>query len=139
MYTRVSSFLHWINATILSNGGLASCNFSLTALPSQGKSHIIQVALSNFRLPPQTDARIFLRHSEVDPSQAKLVLFWPKSPRFCVLGHFTSQNRLLIEHSGMADTISIQRNGEKYVSKAKLSFIPPILMHGGAEESYGNN
>ena len=37
VYTRVSSFLAWINATILSNGGLASCNFSLTAEPSQGK------------------------------------------------------------------------------------------------------
>ena len=37
VYTRVSSFLAWINATILSNGGLASCNFSLTAEPSQGR------------------------------------------------------------------------------------------------------
>ena len=36
VYTRVSYFLPWLNSTILSNGGLASCNFSLTALPSQG-------------------------------------------------------------------------------------------------------
>ena len=36
VYTRVSYFLPWMNSTILSNGGLASCNFSLTALPSQG-------------------------------------------------------------------------------------------------------
>ena len=36
VYTRVSYFLPWLNTTILSNGGLASCNFSLTALPSQG-------------------------------------------------------------------------------------------------------
>ena len=33
VYTRVSSFLGWINTTILSNGGMSSCNFSLTALP----------------------------------------------------------------------------------------------------------
>ena len=38
VYTRVSYFLPWMNSTILSNGGLASCNFSLTALPSQGSS-----------------------------------------------------------------------------------------------------
>ena len=36
VYTRVSYFLPWINATILSNGGLASCDYSLTALPVQG-------------------------------------------------------------------------------------------------------
>ena len=36
VYTRVSYFLPWINATILSNGGLVSCDFSLTALPVQG-------------------------------------------------------------------------------------------------------
>ena len=36
VYTRVSYFLPWLNTTILSNGGLASCNFFLTALPSQG-------------------------------------------------------------------------------------------------------
>ena len=37
VYTRVSYFLPWLNTTILSNGGLASCNFSLTAEPSQGR------------------------------------------------------------------------------------------------------
>ena len=37
VYTRLSSFLPWINATILSNGGLASCDYSLIALPVQGK------------------------------------------------------------------------------------------------------
>ena len=36
VYTRVTYFLPWINATILSNGGLASCDYSLTALPVQG-------------------------------------------------------------------------------------------------------
>ena len=38
VYTRVSYFLPWINATILSNGGLASCDYSLTALPVQGNN-----------------------------------------------------------------------------------------------------
>ena len=33
MFTRVSHFLAWINTTILSNGGLDSCNFSLIAPP----------------------------------------------------------------------------------------------------------
>ena len=46
-------------------------------------------------------------------SQRNWSLFLPISACFCVLGHFTSQNRLLIEHSGMADAISIQRKGEK--------------------------
>ena len=38
VYTSVSHFLSWINATILSNGGISSCDFSLTATPSQGIS-----------------------------------------------------------------------------------------------------
>ena len=40
VYTRISYFLPWLNSTILSNGGLASCNFSLTAEPSQGDTEI---------------------------------------------------------------------------------------------------
>ena len=38
MFTRVSHFLAWINTTILSNGGLDSCHFSLIAPPIQGNT-----------------------------------------------------------------------------------------------------
>ena len=38
VFTRVSHFLPWINTTILSNGGLDSCNFSLIAPPNQGST-----------------------------------------------------------------------------------------------------
>ena len=41
VYTRVSSFLPWITDKILSNGGLRSCNFSLTAPPSPGIGRIV--------------------------------------------------------------------------------------------------
>ena len=37
VFTRLSHFLPWMNTTILSNGGLASCDFALTAEPSQGR------------------------------------------------------------------------------------------------------
>ena len=85
------------------------------SLPCQAKVIVISYRLlfPTSASHPKTDARIFLRHSEVDPSQAKLVLFWPKSTRFCVLGHFTSQNRLLIEYSDVTNAISVQRNGGK--------------------------
>ena len=35
---RVSAFIPWINATIIGNGGMASCGFTLSAPPSLGKS-----------------------------------------------------------------------------------------------------
>jgi len=38
VFTRVSHFLAWINTTILSNGGLDSCHFSLIAPPIQEKA-----------------------------------------------------------------------------------------------------
>ena len=38
LYTRVSHFLPWVNATIMSNGGLDSCNFSVIVPPSHGNS-----------------------------------------------------------------------------------------------------
>ena len=37
VFTRVSSFVPWINTTVLNNGGLAGCNFSIIAPPMQGK------------------------------------------------------------------------------------------------------
>ena len=42
VYTRVSYFLSWINKTIITNGGIASCNFTLTASPRKGSHTNIQ-------------------------------------------------------------------------------------------------
>ena len=42
VYTRVSSFLPWIKTTIHSNGGLASCDFSVTALPNEGSPEFVK-------------------------------------------------------------------------------------------------
>ena len=57
------------------------------------------------------------------PFQENCYFFCQFKPFFCGQGHFTRQNRLLIDHSGMADAISVQRNDGK-VSKTKLSLIP---------------
>ena len=43
----------------------------------------------------------------------KLILFWSNWAVFGRQCHFTPRNRLLIDHSGMADAISVQRNEGK--------------------------
>ena len=62
------------------------------------------------------------------PAQGNWSL-WPISACFCVLGNFTGQNRLFVVHSGTADAISVQKNGEK-CQKRNCPPPPPILKHG---------
>ena len=38
MYSRVSFYVPWIRDTILANGGLSSCDFSLIADPIEGNN-----------------------------------------------------------------------------------------------------
>ena len=57
------------------------------------------------------------------PFQENCTFFGQIEPFFGGQCHFTRQNRLLIDHSGIADAISVQRNDGK-VSKTKLSLIP---------------
>ena len=37
VYTEVSEHMGWLQETILENGGLASCGFTMAALPSNGQ------------------------------------------------------------------------------------------------------
>ena len=37
VYSRLSYYIPWINTTILANGGLASCDYSLIAQPTLGE------------------------------------------------------------------------------------------------------
>ena len=50
---------------------------------------------------------------DTHPIPKKLVLFWSNWAVFGRQCHFTPRNRLLIDHSGMADAISVQRNEGK--------------------------
>ena len=50
---------------------------------------------------------------DTHPIPKKLVLFWSNWAVFGKQCHFTPCNRLLIDHSGMADAISVQRNEGK--------------------------
>ena len=38
IYTKVSSFILWINQTILANGGMSSCGYTLAASPVTSNS-----------------------------------------------------------------------------------------------------